>query len=531
MAEKDRGDDSAKLFEQAMAEAGHDAYLLVRAGDLFPLYVSGSFEHMFHLPAQRIEDDIEALNRLIQPDSRREIQHVISAWDGQSQLAFCFFYTPDGMGEVLPARCTVDPVHNGTHYLVAFNDARHEEQRVRELENQLSGISNDAQIKADFLNKMSHEIRTPLNGIIGLLGLACARCTDDTEMADDLNQAGELGTYLLSLVNDILDMSRIESGKVELEQKPFDLVAFARDLTSMFEGSAAEKNIAYTVELQDCNDRYLIGDRLRLSQVVVNLISNAIKFTPEQGSVTVTLKEMYRTDNAARLMICVRDTGKGMDPQFLGRIFRPFEQEDASIATTYGGSGLGMAIADSLVTLMGGEIVVDSEVGRGSTFSLYLPFGIAQDYVPDQAESAATHATASATSTEHAAPASAAPAAAEAVRATIAAATPAASHMPHSANTPSGSNPADSPFNGLRVLMAEDNDVNVKITATVLKKLGAQVERARDGKEAVDMFSNHEHGYYDVVLMDIQMPVMNGWDAAQRIREQEGEGPAPSYLH
>lgn len=489
------------MFDEALAEAGSDVYLLVRASDLYPIYISGNFERVFHLPPSRIEDDIEALYRLLPDDDRRRVRSAVAAWQSSEPLVLEFSFTPDGSAEARKTRCTTTPVRGGAQYLVEFDDVSQEEGRVELLEHQVRSLSSDARIKADFLNQMSHEIRTPLNGIIGMLSLARDHCDDRSELLDDLGKVDELGQYLLSLVNDILDMSRIESGKVELEQKPFGLASFAQELHAMFEGNALERGVTYTVELQGCKDRFLVGDRMRLSQVVVNLVSNALKFTPAGGTVSVTFKEMYRTEDTVRLMARVRDTGKGMDPQFLGRIFRPFEQEDASIAQQYGGSGLGMAIADSLVSLMGGEIVVDSEVGKGTEFALYLPFGIAESE-PLEGELATDSPDLKFACVP------VAPAKASEMKRPIAA--PVAQE---------GGQP--SIFAGLRVLMAEDNDVNAKITSAVLAKRGAVVERARDGQEAVDLFEQHERGYYDVVLMDIRMPVVDGWEAARRIRALE----------
>lgn len=535
---KGKRDEGPRLLDAALGEAGSSVYVLVRARDVYPVHISANFERVFLLPPERLEDDIEALNRLLTPEARMDVRRAVEAWDRREPLETNFSFTPDGLAEPRPTHCTVTPVQGGAYYLVVFDDTAREENRVAELEHQLHGLSSDAQIKADFLNQMSHEIRTPLNGIIGMLALARDHLDNPAEVADDLDKVEELGRYLLSLVNDILDMSRIESGKVELEHRPFSLDAFADELRALFAKNALDRGITYTVSIEDCETRALLGDRLRLSQVLVNLVSNALKFTPAGGTVAVTFKEMYRADDIVRLMARVRDTGKGMDPQFLGRLFRPFEQEDASIAQQYGGSGLGMAIADSLVGLMGGEIVVDSEVGKGTEFALYLPFGVArpEDVPKDEPRMAAPEAKLGRVRPASAANATAAPATAsvgapaEPVPAASTPTAPAASASkpaPVPAPAPAAN---ESLFAGLRVLMAEDNDVNAKITSSVLAKRGALVERARDGQEAVDMFAAHERGYYDIILTDIKMPVLDGWGAAQRIREIEGDAPEKVIL-
>lgn len=502
-----RSDDGLSLFAEALAEAGSDVYLLVRADDWYPVFVSGNFERMFLLPPERIQDDIEVLYRLLDPETRRSIKRLIGAWDGRDRIWFDFPFTPDGTVQQRAVRCTVSRVLGGSCYLASFSDVSIEQQRIGELRDHVRELSTDAQVKTDFLNKMSHEIRTPLNGIVGLLELARTHGDDPVEVERDLAEAAELGRFLMTLVNDILDMSRLEAGKVELELHPFDLSTLADDVRSIFFRTAADRGITLRSELQDCEDRFVVGDRLRLSQIVVNLVSNALKFTPEGGLVTVTFRQMYRADGKGRYLVRVRDTGKGIDPQFLGRIFRPFEQEDGSIAPSFGGSGLGMAIADSLAKLMGGEIVIDSEVGRGTDVSLYLPFALSTESEVALARGSAETERWVAERTERAERIGQA-------RRVDAGEAPAPAR-----NASAPADDAASSLAGMRLLVAEDNDVNARITVSLLKLRGVEVQRVRDGAEALERFEQSDAGCFDAVLMDIKMPGMDGWEAARRIRE------------
>lgn len=267
-------------------------------------------------------------------------------------------------------------------------------------------------------------------------------------------------------------MSRIEAGKIELENKPFDMFAFADKLRNMFQATVEAKSVEFRMDLLDFDQHFFVGDEFRLSQVIANFLSNAVKFTQE-GEICVTFRQMLRENDMADLMIRVHDTGIGMQPDFVKRIFQPFEQESVETAKKYGGSGLGMAISDQIIQLMGGEIVIDSMPGRGSDFIVYLHLPIAtkesvqnidtadvsQDYVDDYT------------------------------------------------------------YEGKSILLAEDNEINAEIAVEILEESGAKVEVAENGQIAVDKFAANPPGYYDFILMDIQMPVLNGRDAARKIRQ------------
>ena len=285
-----------------------------------------------------------------------------------------------------------------------------------------------------------------------------------------LEKVDELSDHLLSLINDILDMSRIEAGRVQLESKPFSLRQLADRLYDMFAKNLEARGVHYEVRFEDMTVDYVIGDELRISQAIINFLSNAVKFTSE-GEIIVTFRQMMRSAGHVDLMVRVHDTGIGMAPEFINRIFRPFEQESIETTKRYGGTGLGMAITDHIVRLMGGEIVVESEPGKGSDFSVYLHLPEAE--APEQVKALSED--------------------------------DAEEKMQDS-------------FKGRHILLAEDNEINAMIAVEILQEMGAEVDVAENGEVAVERFSAQPAGHYDFILMDVQMPVMDGRTATRHIR-------------
>ena len=469
-----------RLFDDAMAQAGTDVQVLVRSSDLFPVYIAPSFERMLGVEPERFEDDVETLFRFVDDAERLRIHHCMREWGRAGTLQFdCQYVNERAAQPHMHLRTTVSSVLGGEYLLVTYCDVTEEYNKMDALAAERDRAFAQAQDRIDFTNQMSHEIRTPLNGIEGMISLAREHHNDEGRLLDDLNRASQLSAYLLSLVNDVLDMSRLSSGRVKLELAPFDLRLLAAELRQMFAGQAADKGLDYQVELEDCENVFLVGDRMRVSQVVINFISNALKFTERGGTVTVTFREMYRSDADVSYMLRVRDTGKGMDPRYISRIFKPFEQEDRTIARRYGGTGLGMAITSSLVNLMGGEIVVDTEPGHGSTFSAYVTLQVAtQEQAAVLANDGKTLETAQ----------------------------------------PASDTALEYDFNGKRFLLVEDNEINAMIAAELLSKRGVTVDRAENGLVAIERFESQPSGTYDAILMDIQMPVLGGWEATERIR-------------
>lgn len=486
--ERRDADRARQLFETALAEQGLNVGFVLRASDCLPLYITPNFERVFGVSPERYRDDIETLYRFIPDDDRVRIQRQVRDWDRATPLnLICSYCCPGQEGSPLSIRFSIVPVQNATQYLVTAVDVTVEAERIARAEAERDQAVETANARTDFMNQMSHEIRTPLNGIEGMISLAREHHADESRLMDDLSRASQLSAYLLSLINDMLDMSRLNSGRVRIDEAPFDMRLFAAELERMFTSQAADKGLKYSVALEDCENVFVVGDRMRLSQVVINFISNALKFTESGGSVAVSIREMYRSENGVSFMLRVRDTGKGMDPRYISKIFKPFEQEDRTIARRYGGTGLGMAITSALVDLMGGEIVVDTELGRGSTFSAYIPLRLA---TPEQVEGLKLKE-----QTLETAP--------DSIGSTF-----------------------TYQFDGKRFLLAEDNEINAMIVVELLARRGAAVDRAENGQAVVDRFRSMPVGTYDAILMDIQMPVLNGWGAAEQIRDLEREDAA-----
>ena len=332
--------------------------------------------------------------------------------------------------------------------------------------------------KSEFLSRMSHEIRTPMNGIVGMSTIAMQNIDNTDKIKDCLEKVIMSSKHLLALINDVLDMSKIESGKVELRHESFNFRAFLQDFENLYGEQAKSKGISYETILASDLEVQIIGDSLRLNQVLSNLLSNALKFTPAKGMIKLRVSKTGEDQENVYLRFEVIDTGCGIAEENYDKIFESFEQENVDVTYKYGGTGFGLSIVKRFTGLMGGGIHVTSVQGSGSTFTVDLPFGKIKE-----------------------------------------------SGKPTRFSDINGRNDlakdcyaVDYDFKGKRILLVEDDELNREIAEELIGVTGASVESAEDGVQAVEMFKESAEGYYDLILMDVQMPHMDGYEATRCIR-------------
>lgn len=376
------------------------------------------------------------------------------------------FTTPKGEKSVVTT--FIDISENVTLKNEKIKQKEYQEQLVLSMEE--AKRANIA--KTDFLRRMSHDIRTPINGIMGMISIG-EHYSDNLEKQNECRgKIKEASGFLLELINNILDMNKLESGNVVLEHTPFDLREMLKEVNNITEMNAQEYAISYNIDNTNIKHPHIIGSPLHLHQILQNLDGNAIKYNKAGGSINVSCNELEYKDGKVTFEFICQDTGIGMSEEFQRRAFEPFSQENGKDRNTYIGTGLGLAITKQLVELMGGSISLESKLGEGTRFKVVLTFDVDKEYKKTAKQ--------------------------QDIMQTIS-------------------------LDGIKILLAEDNDLNMEIARFLLEKEGAVITEARNGKEAVDIFEKSPLYHFDVILMDVMMPVMDGLTATRQIRAMKRE--------
>ena len=369
--------------------------------------------------------------------------------------------------------------------LVAIRDATEEKEREiaqdRNLRNALAAAEHANRAKTVFLNNMSHDIRTPMNAVIGFAALATTHIDNKELVLDYLKKIHISGQHLLSLINDVLDMSRIENGSVRIEYTVVHLPDILHDLKTIIQESVHSKQQELYIDTQDVLHEDIITDKLRLTQVLLNISSNAVKFTPVGGTVNIRVSEKpCRRDGCTTVVFSVKDDGIGMSPEFREQVFESFTREHTVTENGIGGTGLGMAITKNIVDMLGGTIQVESEVGRGTEFTVMLECEISEMTVKEEPDLEQREPLKNEK---------------QKIRAEI-----------------------QRRYEGKKVLLVEDNELNREIATAIMEEIGLDVDCVEDGTDAVNIMSSAEGRKYDLIFMDIQMPKMDGYTATREIR-------------
>lgn len=591
----------SKLFD-CLSLSIDDAFIIRDADTGAISYRGLNLERILGIPMV----NMESLYQGLKEEDTRIFKEDYNAVQSASPYEKLVEYTrPDKEKRWMLVRIYKVEDMNAPQLITVFSDRTEEVCSRQALQEAMLAAENANAAKSEFLSRMSHEIRTPLNAVIGMTTIAASSVSDPARVEDCLSKITFSSRHLLMLINDVLDMSKIESSKMALQNEPFDIFEIVNGFVSTVYAQAKSKDIVFEETMEGFGkDTVFIGDSLRLNQILLNLSSNAVKFTPPGGSIHLNVSRYKKGNQADVIRFILKDTGIGMTKEAVGRIFQPFEQADATISKRYGGTGLGMSITRNLITLMGGQIQVESEPGVGTAFIVDLPFEKGEENQMPEPDFGQQKLRALIVDDERQVCEQTAvllekikidaqwrQSGAEALervkesrregqeidlclidwkmpdmdgvevtrrirrevgndvpivmisaydiseveeearaagvngflpkplyRSSVYAAVKAAMDrkMPQPAVAEHKS--ADKPLNGIHLLIAEDNALNQEIAAALLRMNGAAADCVDDGRQAVDAFLASKPGEYDAVLMDVQMPVMDGYEAARRIR-------------